>query len=269
MIRRVFSDGTRLHAVLLTVAAVLALGAVGGIAYLALDEYPDWDTGLLEILCAGGAAGLVLGVRHNWLPDIAGGGAGAVRRTNRQSRRTALDLLLVTLLVVVVGLPFGAAYAAREDDSSGWFMSALFGLIVGAGALGGWLVDVFVVLPIASIVSAFVGPRTGSRVAAAGGALFITIGAFAASVILAAPDAYDGERGRLRQFVTGLGVLLGWPGVVVEHAAMLWAARLSALALVASIVWTVREARRATDRRTGTASMLDRRLGGRAEPDAD
>ena len=88
----IVSDGTRRHAVLLVIGAVIALAAVGEIAHLTLAPAPDWDDGITGVVSAMAAAGLVTGLRYNPLNDVVTRNRRAAdARTTRQLRRSFLD----------------------------------------------------------------------------------------------------------------------------------------------------------------------------------
>ncbi|MGN8050578.1 hypothetical protein ACTJKO_12900 [Curtobacterium sp. 22159] len=242
----IVSDGTRRHAVLLVIGAVIALAAVGEIAYLTLAPAPDWGDGITGVVSAMAAAGLVTGLRYNPLNDVVTRNRRAAgARTTRQLRRSFLDLLLLELIVVVLAFPFGVVLVVRDGDQSGWFLSLVFGLLSACALLLAWLVDMLVVLPVVSLVGALIGARGSSRVAAAGGAMFLAIVAFSIAVVVAVPSEDTGYVGRTGRLLRAVGVLVGLPLAATPNPALLWCARLALVALVASIIWFAREGRAA------------------------
>lgn len=244
-------DGTRRHAVLLVVGIMIATGAVAEIGRLVVTDAPDWGLAIAGWACAMFVAGLVVALRYNPLDDLASVDA---RRVMRGSRRSFVDLLVLVLVVAVVAFPFGAVVAIRDGDPTGWFLSSVFGLLSAIPLLLAWLVDVLVVLPIVSIIGAALGRKGSSRLAAAGGALFLAIVALAVTTTFAVPSAEHGYVGRTGRVLSALGVLVGLPLGTVSSPVLLWCARLALLAFVAAMVWFVREGRatQRRDRRRGT-----------------
>ena len=264
--QRIVWDGTRRHAVLLVIGVGIALAAVGEIAALTLGPAPDWNTGITSVVSAMAAAGLVVSVRYNPLNDmVTRNRRAAEERTNRQIRRSFLDLLVLDLVVVVLAFPLGIVVAFRDDDPSGWFLSLVFGFLSAIALCLAWLVDALVVLPIVSLVGALIGLKGSSRVAASGGAMFLSIVLFAVVTVLAVPSAEHGYVGRTGRVLTAVGVLLGLPLADAPNPALLWAARLALLLLVASMIWFAHEGRaaqrRSTQRRSGSLRATRRRSG--------
>ncbi|TDN43374.1 hypothetical protein EDF64_10844 [Curtobacterium flaccumfaciens] len=249
--REIVWDGTRRHAVLLVIGVAITLGAVGEIASLTLGGAPDWNAGITGVVAAMAAAGLVVSVRYNPLNDmVTRNRRAAEERTSRQIRRSFLDLLLLDLVLVVLAFPFGVVVAVRDDDPSGWFLSLLFGFLSAIALCLAWLVGALVVLPIVALVGALIGAKGSSRVAASGGAVFLSIVLFAVVTVLAVPSAEHGYVGRTGRVLTAVGVLLGLPLADAPSPALLWAARLALLVLVASMIWFAHEGRAAQRRST-------------------
>ena len=264
--QRIVWDGTRRHAVLLVIGVGIALAAVGEIAALTLGPAPDWNAGITSVVSAMAAAGLVVSVRYNPLNDmVTRNRRAAEERTNRQIRRSFLDLLVLDLVIVVLAFPLGIVVAFRDDDPSGWFLSLMFGFLSAIALCLAWLVDALVVLPIVSLVGALIGLKGSSRVAASGGAMFLSIVLFAVVTVLAVPSAEHGYVGRTGRVLTAVGVLLGLPLADAPNPALLWAARLALLLLVASMIWFAHEGRaaqrRSTQRRSGSRRATRRRSG--------
>ena len=237
-------DGTRRHDVLLAIALVPVLAAVAETAALTLSRDPDWGSGITGVVAAMTVAGLVVGVRYNPLNDIATRNRrSAQERTSRESRRSFLDLLVLDLVLIVLGLPFGGVLAIREGDPSAWFLSLVFGFLSAIALLLAWLVDMFVVLPIVSMVGALIGAKGSSRTAASAGAVFLSVLVFAVAVTVAVPSTDHGYLGRAGRFLEAMGVLAGLPFRDAANPALLWLARLALVLLVLSITWLVREGR--------------------------
>jgi hypothetical protein len=231
--------------VLLVIGVAFALAAVGEVALLVLTPDPDWGTGITSVLCAMAIAGLVVGLRWNPFDSLESRNrVRAAEQTSREGRRTALDLLLLDLVLVVLAFPLGVVVVVRDDDPTGWFLSLMFAFLSAIGLLLAWLVDMLVVLPVVTLVATLIG-RTGSNRVAA---MLLAIVGFAIAVTFAVPTESHGYVGRGGRLLEAVGVLLGVPFREPASPALLWIARLALVLVVASMVWFAREGRAARRR---------------------
>jgi MFS family permease len=249
LLSRIVCDGTRRQAVLLVIGAAFALAAVGEVALLVLTPDPDWGTGITSVLCAMAIAGLVVGLRWNPFDSLESRNrVRAAEQTSREGRRTALDLLLLDLVLVVLAFPLGVVVVVRDDDPTGWFLSLMFAFLSAIGLLLAWLVDMLVVLPVVTLVATLIGRTGRNRVAASLAAMLLAIVGFAIAVTFAVPSESHGYVGRGGRLVEAVGVLLGVPFREPASPALLWIARLALVLVVASMVWFAREGRAARRR---------------------